>query len=391
MVKNERWIKRLLMIGHGVVFQLVNAFSTAIVAFLVIKTNHASLWGKFAGIWLLITWLMLLFNFGSKDFLLKSFSLPNANIRVQLQRVFFVRLPILVVCITCTIFIFPLKQTMLIAGILLLSFIINSFQALLIFERQFKFLMLAELSAVASQIAFLLSKKDDLNLVVLLFSFLIYHVVKTLLIFFKCKRSFNVQAIHIDYSLLRSLFPFFLLTLGGMLVNKSDFLMVTALLNDENKALYQVISTFSSMGIIAANTLLQPFVKQMYRVQWELFHVILKKYFVAGIILSLLYTITVCFGIQLFFKYQLSFFAMILLYAVELIFFAINPLVFYLFRKDKQQHFVVIVLIAGFISLLSAWLLVPIYGVEGALLANLLGNMCMFILIWRAKLQLEAH
>jgi O-antigen/teichoic acid export membrane protein len=82
---------------------------------------------------------------------------------------------------------------------------------------------------------------------------------------------------------------------------------------------------------------------------------------------------------------------MILLYAVELIFFAINPLVFYLFRKDKQQHFVVIVLIAGFISLLSAWLLVPIYGVEGALLANLLGNMCMFILIWRAKLQLEAH
>jgi O-antigen/teichoic acid export membrane protein len=389
MARKEQVQLRVLMIGHGAVFQLVNAFSTAIVAFLVIKTNHTLLWGKFAGVWLLITWFTLLFNFGSKDFLLKKFSNSNNNKIDQLHQLLQIRLPILILCCIISFFIIPLEQAILLVCILCMIFIVNSFQPLLIFEQKFRFLMFTEMLAITIQLAFLLMIGNDLNLPYLLSSFLIYNVLKVIAFYYGSKNSFSFSKLDFDFALFKSLWPFFLLTLGGMLVNKSDFMMVTTLLEDENKAFYQIISTFSTMGIIAANAILQPFIKQIYRVNWEVFNQIARKYFVAGILLSLIYTVSVYFGISLFFNFQLSLFSIILLYAIELAFFAINPLVFYLFREEKQKHFVVIVLTSGLISLLTAWLLVPVYGMEGALWSNLIGNLCMWLLLWSLKHKLD--
>ena len=103
------------------------------------------------------------------------------------------------------------------------------------------------------------------------------------------------QSIEIKFSLFKTLLPFFLLALGGMMVNKADFIMVTALLDDSSKAHYHIISTFSTMGIIAAHAVLQPFMKEIFRINWESFKRIAQKYFGIGIILSLLFILVVYF------------------------------------------------------------------------------------------------
>jgi O-antigen/teichoic acid export membrane protein len=220
-------------------------------------------------------------------------------------------------------------------------------------------------------------------------SFLVYYTIKCFSLFFVYGKALIPKTIIVDFAKLNPLFPFFLLALGGMLVNKADFIIVTAFLDDTSKAHYQIISTFSTMGIIAAHAILQPFMKEIYRINWDSFKSLAKKYFFIGIGLSFLFILAVNSIISVFFKFNLSKNSLVLLYAIELIFFATNPMIFLLFRKDQQHHLVKIVLVAGIFTLFCAWLFVKPYGINGALLANLLGNCLMLIFLWVIKLRIH--
>jgi O-antigen/teichoic acid export membrane protein len=385
MAGKSKFLQRLLMISNGVVFQLINAFSTAIIAYYVMANKHTAIWGKFAGIWVLISLFTMVFNFGSKDYLLKEYS-KSKMLAFDVTRTNLVlRFPLLLVCIIISCFLFPLDQLFLIIIILLASFVVNSFHPILIYEKRFNFLLIVELIAILSQLIFLFSSYKGLQLNYLIISFLIYYLIKCFSIFFIYGAALISSSIQINFSKLKPLLPFFLLALGGMLVNKADFIIVTALLDDISKAHYQVISTFSTMGIIAAHALLQPFVKQIYRINWDSFNNIAKKYFFAGVLLSLLFTVVVYFVISVFFKFNLSTISLVLLYAIELIFFATNPMIFFLFRNDKQHDLVTIVMVAGIFTLLCAWLFVKPFGINGALLANLIGNCLILIFLWVLK------
>jgi O-antigen/teichoic acid export membrane protein len=96
------------------------------------------------------------------------------------------------------------------------------------------------------------------------------------------------------------------------------------------------------------------------------------------------------FVTEIFFNFHLSKYALILLYAIELIFFAYNPIIFLLFRTDKQHHLVFIVIVSGCVTLFFAWLLVKPYGINGALMSNLIGNAVMFIILWLSKARMNA-
>ncbi len=389
MAARSKFLQRLLMISNGVVFQFFNAFSTAIIAYYVIANRHTLIWGKFAGIWVIISLCTMVFNFGSKDFLIKEFSKSTAKPIDITRSNMVLRLPFLLACIMISFFIFPLDQLFIIIIILLVSFAVNSFHPLLIYEKRFNFLLSVELIAILTQLIFLFVSSKAFQLNYLIISFMIYYLIKYFSLFLVYGKELIPQLIQLNFTKLKPLLPFFLLALGGMLVNKADFMIVTAVLDDTSKAHYHIISTFSTMGIIAAHALLQPFVKEIYRINWESFKSIAKKYFFVGMLLSLLYTMIVYFVISVFFKFDLSVISMVLLYTIELTFFAANPMIFFLFRNDKQHHLVTIVLGAGTITLLCASLFVKPFGINGALLANFTGNCLMLIFLWVVKLRIH--
>jgi O-antigen/teichoic acid export membrane protein len=386
MGNNDKALKRFFLISNGAFFQLLSAFSTAIVAYFVYEENSVEIWGQFASIWVVVSILTLVFNFGNKDFLLKEFSISNTNTKIISNQYMSLRLPLLIVSLFFLIAWFNFEKGIVLLPIIIATFFVNSFQPLLIFEKRFAFLLGSELLAITAQLLFLFYIKNSFNLAVLLISFLIYNLVKLLMMMSVFKKLMIPQIkIGFNFSALSPLLPFFLLTLGGLLINKSDLMLVAAFLSDSTKAQYQILSTFSTMGIIAAHALLQPFIKQIYRVNNNAFDKISKSYFLAGIVLSLLYVFMVLYITNYFFKIQLSSLSVILLYFIELVFFAINPHVFYIYRNDKQHHFVSIVLISGIISLLAAFFLVKQFDIQGALFANLLGNCVMLILLLNAK------
>ena len=385
MASKNKFLQRILMISNGLAFQLINAFSTAIIAYFVMANKHTLLWGKFAAIWVLISLFTIVFNFGSKDYLIKEYSTSLTKAIDLTKTNMILRLPLLLACCAISFFIFTLNELLQINLILLSSFVVNSFHPLLIYEKRFKFLLFVELIAILAQLIFLFSLSEPLQLNYLIFSFLIYYLIKCFCLFFIYGTALIPLSKQFNFYKLKPLLPFFFLALGGMLVNKADFIVVTAILDDISKAHYQIISTFSTMGIIAAHALLQPFMKEIYRINWNSFKSIATQYFLIGIVLSLLYTILVYFATSVLFKFNLSIYSLVLLYAIELLFFATNPLIFFLFRNDKQHHLVTIILLAGTFTLLCACLLVKSFGINGALMANLIGNCLIFIFLWFLK------
>jgi O-antigen/teichoic acid export membrane protein len=390
MASKNKFLQRLLMISNGAVFQLFNAFSTAIIAYYVIAYHNTLIWGKFASIWIMISLFTLLFNFGSKDYLVKEYSKSKVIVASLTSTIMFLRLPLILLCILIALIIFPFDQFKYILPLLLATFFVNSIQPRLVYEKRFGLLLGMELIALFSQFIFLSFVKTSIQLNHIIISFLVYNSIKVIIMISIYRKEILPQSIEIKFSFFKPLIPFFLLALGGMMVNKADFIMVTALLDDSSKAHYHIISTFSTMGIIAAHAVLQPFMKEIFRINWESFKRIAQKYFGVGIILSLLFVMAVNFVTDIFFNFHLSKYALILLYAIELIFFAYNPIIFLLFRTDKQHHLVFIVIVSGCVTLFFAWLLVKPYGINGALLSNLIGNAVMFIILWLSKARMNA-
>jgi O-antigen/teichoic acid export membrane protein len=388
MASKRKFLQRLLMISNGVIFQLLNAFSTAIVAYFVILNNHMIIWGKFAGIWVIISLFMVVFNFGNKDFLLKEYTKSNTKAIDITKYNMWLRTPFLLSCILISFLIFPLNQLFFILLILLVSFIFNSFYPLLVYEKKFNYLLLIELFAIVVQLVFLYISRGFLQLNDVIISFLMYYSIKFFSLFFIVRTSILTYSAPVNFKKIKGLIPFFLLAFGGMLVNKADFIIVTAMLDDLSKAHYQIISTFSTMGIIAAHAILQPFIKEIYRINWASFTKIATKYFLVGILLSFMFTVAVYSFSNLFFKINLSVISLVLLYFIELIFFATNPLIFFLFRNDKQHHLVKIVMMSGMFTLFTAYLLVKPYGINGALFANLIGNCLMLIFLSLLKVKI---
>jgi O-antigen/teichoic acid export membrane protein len=389
-MSKKKLLGKLSMIGFGTVFQILSSFSTAIVAYFIFAKHDEAIWGQFAANWMVISWLSLLFNFGCKEALLKEFSTTKAKPTLLCKQNMSARLPLLIICILALLVLKKFSQSLTLIPILIASFIVNSFQPLFIFEKRFKLLFITEILALGTQLLFLFKTKTSLHLNFLLLSFLMYLGIKIFSILFIYRRNLIPQMNFIFYpAILKSLGPFFLLALGGMLVNKADLMVVTAQLGDTTKAQYHIISTFSSVGIVGAHALLQPFIKQVYRINIQAFNKIALSYFLWGVIISMVYSLCLLALTDYFFNFELSYTTLILVYFIELIFFAINPMVFYIFRIDKQNYFVVLVLIAGFFSLLFAFVFVKPFGIEGALFSNFTGNFILLALLWITKRYLK--
>ena len=138
MASKNKFLQRLLMISNGLAFQLINAFSSAIIAYFVMANKYTLLWGKFAAIWVLISLFTIVFNFGSKDYLIKQYSTSLIRAIDLTKTNMILRLPLLLACVATSLFIFPFNELLQINLILLSSFVVNSFHPLLIYEKRFK-------------------------------------------------------------------------------------------------------------------------------------------------------------------------------------------------------------------------------------------------------------
>lgn len=352
-----------------------------LVSLVVIQSNSLELWGEFTEALVTVNFLSVLLAFGNKDYLVRAFSKHPSTLKSQWNKIFWSRIPILIFAVTCLYFLTYDTSLFLICAVwLTLNFIQQSFDSLVLFFKNFRQTLLIELLCSILLLGFLIYFGNKITLQLLLLSYAGAQVIRTLLLL-------GMYWAHLDFprsssfslAELKLLTPFFLLGLGGFLVDKADLLCVSIFLPHSEKASYQIISNLCNMGIVAASMVLVPFTKNIYRINAATFNVLHRNFNFFGALYSLSFMLGVYVLCNLLFKIEFTvwvyFGFLINIFAFTLFL----PYMFLFTKHNWQSQAVYLMLASGVFTFLLSALLVPKFNQEGAATACALGQIALLL------------
>lgn len=364
-----------------------------LISLVVIHFNSLELWGEFTEALVAVNFLSVFLAFGNKDYLVRAFSKHPSTLKSQWNKIFWSRAPLLIFALVCLYFINNNTSQFLICAVwLTLIFIQHSFDSFTLFFKNFRQTLLIELLSSLLILGVLISIGNKITLLLVLICYVGAQVIRTLLLL-------GMYWKHLDFprssafSLveLKLLTPFFLLGLGGFLIDKADLLCVSIYLPHSEKASYQIISNLCNLGIVAASMVLVPFTKNIYRISTAAFKVLHKNFNFFGAFYSISFMLCSYLLCKWIFKIELSIWVY-LGFLVNIFAFTLFLPYMFLFTKHNWQSKAVYLMLAsgGFTFLLSA-LLVPVFKQEGAATACALGQIVLLLSSRFVALQLKKN
>jgi O-antigen/teichoic acid export membrane protein len=344
LVRKSR--ERLSLISMSAVYNIFPVAFNMIMAALVVRLFNPNLWGEMVQIQL---WTGIAGNviaWGNKDFLLRSFSMSPATITTEWQKSFGSRSVICCVAAIVLIF-FPVAVLLkcLLVAYLFARFIYLSYDSLIIYKRKFFITVILEsLGFLVISAALIIFYPADLTQLFLWF--VIAEAIKAFLVmlYFR-KELLPVILKKIDPEYFTLAFSFFVLYFTGMLASKIDLVCITFFLSKADIARYQVLMNFFQTAQMSALILLLPFIKNIYRLKLAAVRKIATRLFIIGIFLSGIAVILIKEAVDLIyeFKYDPSVFLFGWLIVVPTFYY--SPLIYRLFKTNKQNTVIMISLI----------------------------------------------
>lgn len=364
---------------------LVKAVSGLLSAWLVLHYTRTELWGEFTNYWVTLSVLSTISSFGNKEFAIREMSKQPAQADSIWNSCLYSRMFLFLPLVPIFIYCFNDRTILLYASSwLILNFIQQSFESISIFEKKFRLALIIEFLGAGTTLLFLVTSLNGLQGEQILLAFILGQLTRTIvsLIFFQ-KHILWPKKVFFSFSQLRRLFPFFLLGIGGFLIDKSDLICVNSYLDSSQKASYQILSNICTMGLVAASLVLIPFSKNIYRLNAKTFQRFNNSYAIFGIFFSLAF-IAFAFGILDYF-YQLNFslaiyfwfFMNILAYTFFL------PKMYFFTQQNEQFLALKLILFAGLCTFLIAFFMVKYHGILGAAFSCAAGQFILLALAYR--------
>jgi O-antigen/teichoic acid export membrane protein len=221
-----------------------------------------------------------------------------------------------------------------------------------LFRRTYTIKIIAELSALALFAGLFICYHQRFNIDRLLFLTIVLDLFKTFLIAFFTKLSYKALVFSVKPDLLKKSFSFFLLLFTSLLGSRADQINASLLLNTTEIGSYQILMNFVLILQASSNFILQPFLKNIYRLKFVLIQKIALRLFLIGIPLAAFGVLLI--HVTLFYIYQIEFDPLILLlgYLFVLPMFHYSPYIYYLFKLDKIKP-VILFNIGGSLVLFS--------------------------------------
>ena len=176
-------------------------------------------------------------------------------------------------------------------------------------------------------------------------------------------------------------FPFFLLSISGMLGSRADLFLVSFYMDKINVAQYSVVLNFLIYLQAVSNFILQPFMKNFYRINVQATNRMISQLFGLGILVAMIGVPSTFWICSVFFHLEFDsvFWVLGIVYVIPVYFYL--PKIYYLYKigKEKIVLFVNLSGIAINIGLNVLWL--PSFGISGALLSGTLVQV-MYIFLY---------
>ena len=365
--------KFISFVSNGLVnaaSQLLQSFSLVLISLIVVPTQGIEFWGKFVSAIILPGLLIQLVSGGNTSYLLRKFSFHPQQIKQEWQENYTTRLIVYALLALVLIISIPIETSLKFSILFWATgnFLYQPFLILIIFKRKFFLSLCLEIISLAPTLTYIYFNTASLNELLIVTGISSYS--KTILAsFFFREIAFNKIKVSWRPSIFVEAFPFFTLSIIGILASRVGLYLAVFLLPDRELGIYQLINSFFSNLQIMAFFFIQPFMKHMYRMSSKKMRIIANKMFAFGSIFLLPGTGLIWLLLELYFKLDISLALLIAGYLMGL------PYYYYAIymnriTENSERMIIRISLISIVTNLVLSFVLINAMEVLGALLAN---------------------
>lgn len=359
----NRYVKIFFSLLKLVTLPVLN-FTTL---FLGIKFYGKTNWGAFISISIWVFFIAFIAKWAGQNYLMKEFSKNTSNyLNVFYSN--FVERSVLLLPSVALFFVFPFPLAFAALVLLVLMYIYNSYDALLVYNQKFEIQFVAEIIGVMLIFSgFLMFPVFNLMLIIYLFSF--SYLVKSSILFLHFNHSFSKISIRFSFRNLLQTFPFFLIGFSGWLASKCDIYVVSYFFSKKELSEYQIfISCFLILQAIPAYLIL-PINTHLFRLTQHSINKIKGKLLLYSFPIILLFTILFWIVLDCFLDIQ---------YSIPIYFFgALSTLptfiyvvdVLLLYKQNKENYIMKCAFSVLLITIILMLVLLPYFRILGVIIS----------------------
>lgn len=337
-----------------------------LLALLGFKYCGADNWGEIAGLILVFFFFNFVANWGNKDYLIRAYSeRPQA-----ISSLFFQSLTSRAVFLLLALplfFYYPVSIAALGVLIIFCRYIYSSYESLIIYHQKFKTQFFAEFLGFIVVLAAILFN-DQFSISYFLLAYLIASFVKTLYIVVAFKSNLTWQLTTLSPSLIAATIPFFLISLSGWLHSRIDLYIVEFNLSPAHLSKYQIlVGAFLMLDAVSAFAV-QPFSKHIYRLNPHTLDKMRHLLRLIGIPAVLLGSFTIYLFLTYVAKIEFdrTIYLIMTLGSIPPFFYMVD--IFILYREKREKEIMTLGFIGAGINLVLCLVLIPNYGILGAVI-----------------------
>lgn len=368
---NKKAKRRVQLIIGSLFAQFAVPVSNIAVSILVVRWFSAGLWGAYVEHLLVVSLVLTVVHWGSKDYLSKQFSKAPKQIAMDLQRSILGKL-LLLIGLSVLLSLIPLPG--LEKDLILLWIWARAswqfFESLNTYRRLFVQVALVEVVLVLAIISCLFQFEIDIRL--LLGLFVTMDWIK-LILYSVFNRAYlrPWRGSEGWRNFFRDSFPFFLLTLSSLAASRADVYLLSLWEEAQALAQYQIITNFIQYAHLLATAIMLPFLKNIFRLQFDSIQQLERQFIGFGVILAGGLTVGIYLITTFLYQFEMSYIVITLIY--------LNIVVFYFyflripagFSFNKMWSVIFVMSLMGGINLLLGILIIPTLGMIGGLLSSL--------------------
>lgn len=378
--KPTKLLDRLKTISTYGLGQSVPFLTQLVISLIVIKRYSVALWGEYVELLLWVNFIALFSYFGNKTFLLKTFSEIPAKIYSAWASNFFTR-SLLFILSGILIFAVPLfaEHRLLVLLWAFLLFYNQSFEVLILYQRDFKFNLLTELTRNAAVVLSILLFTGEFKLETLLYLIIGGLFIKSIFYTILYFRSIKGTTISLDIKSLKRSIPFFIPMVLGTIRTKIDSYYGTIYFTKTDLSQYQIFISLVTLIQMGASYAINPFLKTFYRISNLTRHKIEKQFYGLGIAFGVLFIGGIYLLIEYLYGFNFSKLSYLLAYLFIATLFVHLILINQFYKENKQMQVAVVIGITAAAQIILGYFVIKTHQTEGALAIKTLGQWAMII------------
>lgn len=369
---------RIVRIGWNSARYALGPVGGIVVPWVVIHHGSRSVWGEVVALMVVVQLAAHILGWGSKDNLLRLFARSPVHVRYFWGDSVLTR-SVLVPVMALVLFRYA-TVPVLALGWMAALFLTAAFDALVIQRERFAAAFLIDASALLVQVLGLhfLETPTVPRIVGWMLIGQLCRLVPLLILF---RRELPVRARFDARTHLITALPFFLIGLSGLLGSRVDLYTMTALVDKERLGAYQVITALFLQFQALSGLISAPFTRELYRMPGASVRLAALRLGRLGLLLVPVFLLMAWLVLEGLFRFEVSALTYVAGALIVWPAFAYVPLITGLYKHGKERSLLLANLCAAAAEFLLTLTLVPLLGIDGALLGAAIGQWSVLVII----------